>query len=296
MKEPKSKYGKRFSEEFQRDAVRMLESGERTAKQLSQELGVSEWSLKRWAKFHGRTDQAKKRAQESALELENAKLRRELETVSRQRDILGIRHLGPRSEQLYEVIGIMEQDATYSRKELCLALGVSRSGRYNHLHKANKGRRQQNERLGARIVEIFRQRRGCYGWRRIQATLRREGTRCGKKRILRLMKRHGLRAMQKRRFRPRTTQSRHEQSPCSVPVQRQHTTRNVTAWWVNLRNSRIAFTSSSSGSCRSFTVFRTPSFTIRPSRSIVLRFGGGRSTPATCCSAVPHISPVRLSY
>ena len=88
MKEPKSKYGKRFSEEFQRDAVRMLESGERTAKQLSQELGVSEWSLKRWAKFHGRTDQAKERAQESALELENAKLRRDLETVSRQRDIL----------------------------------------------------------------------------------------------------------------------------------------------------------------------------------------------------------------
>jgi len=88
MKEPKSKYGKRFSEEFQQDAVRMLESGERTAQQLSQELGVLEWSLKRWEKFHGRTDQAKERAQDSALELEDAKLRRELEMVSRQRDIL----------------------------------------------------------------------------------------------------------------------------------------------------------------------------------------------------------------
>jgi HTH-like domain len=106
----------------------------------------------------------------------------------------GIRHLGPRTAQLYEVIGIMEQDATYNRKELCLALGVSRSGRYNHLHKANKGRRQENERLGTRIAEIFGQSRGCYGWRRIQAMLRREGTRCGKERILRLMKRHGLRA------------------------------------------------------------------------------------------------------
>jgi hypothetical protein len=40
MKEPKSKHGKRFSEEFQPDAVRMLQSGERTAKQLVQELGV----------------------------------------------------------------------------------------------------------------------------------------------------------------------------------------------------------------------------------------------------------------
>jgi len=109
------------------------------------------------------------------------------------------------------VIGIMEQDATYSRKQLCLALGVSRSGLYNHLYKPNKSRRQENERLGARIVEIFGQSRACYGWRRIQAMLRREGTRCGKERILRLMKRHGLRALQKRRFRPRTTQSRHEE-------------------------------------------------------------------------------------
>ena len=105
----------------------------------------------------------------------------------------------------------MEQDATYNRKELCLALGVSRSGRYNHLHKADKGRRRENERLGARIVEIFGQSRGCYGWRRIQAMLQREGIRCGKERILRLMKRRGLRALQKRRFRPRTTQSRHEE-------------------------------------------------------------------------------------
>src|ERR1700757_1716471 len=105
----------------------------------------------------------------------------------------------------------MEQDATYSRKELCLALGVSRSGRYNHLHKANTGRRRENERLGARIVEIFRQSRDCYGWRRIQAMLRREGTRCGKERILQLMKRHGLRALQKRRLRPTTTQSRHRE-------------------------------------------------------------------------------------
>jgi len=55
----------RFSEEFQRDAVRMLENGERTKGQQSsssQETGVSEWSLKRWAKFHGPTNQAKERA------------------------------------------------------------------------------------------------------------------------------------------------------------------------------------------------------------------------------------------
>jgi transposase len=88
MKETTSKYGRRFGEEFQRDAVRMLESGERTVKQLSQELGVSSWSLKRWSKRHGSRGERRAVKQASELELENAKLRRELETVSRQRDIL----------------------------------------------------------------------------------------------------------------------------------------------------------------------------------------------------------------
>jgi transposase len=88
MKETTSKYGRRFDEEFQRDAVRMLQSGERTAKQLSEELGVSEWSLKRWSKQYGSRGERPALKQGSELELENAKLRRELETVTRQRDIL----------------------------------------------------------------------------------------------------------------------------------------------------------------------------------------------------------------
>jgi transposase len=88
MKEATSKYGRRFDEEFQRDAVRMLESGERTVKQLSQELGVSVWSLKRWSKYYGIRGESRAGKPASELELENAKLRRELERVSRQRDIL----------------------------------------------------------------------------------------------------------------------------------------------------------------------------------------------------------------
>ena len=50
---PRSKYGRRFDEEFKRDAVSMLESRVRTAEQLAGELGGSAWSLKRWAKLYG---------------------------------------------------------------------------------------------------------------------------------------------------------------------------------------------------------------------------------------------------
>jgi transposase-like protein len=50
----RSKFGCRFDEEFKRDAVRMLESGVRSMRQLSQELGVSVWSLGRWSKLYGK--------------------------------------------------------------------------------------------------------------------------------------------------------------------------------------------------------------------------------------------------
>jgi transposase-like protein len=74
----------------------MLESRIRTAEQLAAELGVSSWSLKRWAKVYGQDSAAggppggggPPVADGAALMLENARLRRELETVSRQRDIL----------------------------------------------------------------------------------------------------------------------------------------------------------------------------------------------------------------
>jgi transposase len=93
---PRSKFGRRFDEEFKRDAVRMLESRFRTAEQLAGELGVSVWSLKRWAQIYGQHSATgglpggggPPVADAAALLLENARLRRELETVSRQRDIL----------------------------------------------------------------------------------------------------------------------------------------------------------------------------------------------------------------
>ena len=46
------------------------------------------------------------------------------------------------------------------------------------------------------------------------------GERCGKNRVARLMRAQGLRARQKRRFRPRTTDSRHGQrSPRNFEAQ-----------------------------------------------------------------------------
>ena len=103
MKEPnpqeRVKAGKRYDEEFRREAVSLLKAG-RSATQLSRELGVSAWSLKQWKKRYGAgvaAAEAPGRSPESArggeaspvaLADEVLRLRAELAAMSRQRDIL----------------------------------------------------------------------------------------------------------------------------------------------------------------------------------------------------------------
>ena len=70
---------------------RRYKASERSAQQLSQELGVSVWSLKRWSKefsIGGPTGPGALRLSEPASALEITQLRRELEFITRQRDIL----------------------------------------------------------------------------------------------------------------------------------------------------------------------------------------------------------------
>lgn len=75
----------RYDEEFKRNAVELLESGERSAVQLSRELGVSDCSLGKWKRQYGRQGA---RSGLGADQSRIAELERELAAVSRQRDIL----------------------------------------------------------------------------------------------------------------------------------------------------------------------------------------------------------------
>ncbi len=94
-------------------------------------------------------------------------------------------------------------------KTLCRTLGVSRSGYYAAQKKSQRPRARDNARLGAKIAASFAASRRTYGSPRITVVLRRAGETCGRHRVARLMRVHRLRATQKRRFRPRTTDSRH---------------------------------------------------------------------------------------
>ena len=98
---------------------------------------------------------------------------------------------------------------SFSQAELAQALEVSGSGFESHLQKPQRARRQQDRTLSALLRPIFKASRNTYGSPRLMMSLRKLGHRCGKNRVARLMRENHIRPVQKRRFRPRTTDSRH---------------------------------------------------------------------------------------
>jgi putative transposase len=99
--------------------------------------------------------------------------------------------------------------AEYSIAELAGALELSQSGFQAHRHKTRRPRRREDAQLLPLLKDSFVKNRRTYGSPRLRVELQRLGYRCGKNRVARLMREAGLRATQKRRYRPRTTDSRH---------------------------------------------------------------------------------------
>ena len=100
--------------------------------------------------------------------------------------------------------------ANYPVSALAAALEGSPSGYYAHQRKPGRPRRQRDAQLTPLITESFQRSRRTYGSPRVLHDLRAMGERCGKNRVARLMRQEDLCPRQKRRFRPRTTESRHE--------------------------------------------------------------------------------------
>jgi len=101
----------------------------------------------------------------------------------------------------------------YPIEVLCKALCVSRSGYYQWLERRNKpsARVREDLDLAEQIREVHRQSGSTYGTPRLEAELPHRGRRHSCKRIDRIRRELGLFGRQKRRYRPRTTDSAHDE-------------------------------------------------------------------------------------
>ena len=94
--------------------------------------------------------------------------------------------------------------------ELCAAFGVSRSGYYAWLARPASARAQADEELTSRLCQAHDASRRTYGSPRLVVVLRRQGQRISRRRVRRLMRAAGRHGLQRRRWVPRTTDSRHD--------------------------------------------------------------------------------------
>jgi transposase len=81
-----------YTEEFKRDAVRLVETSGKPKTQIARDLGVSDSALYRWLKEYGQASEPGANGQSGLnlkdLEAENKRLRREVEVLRQERDIL----------------------------------------------------------------------------------------------------------------------------------------------------------------------------------------------------------------
>ena len=79
-----------FTKEFKQQAVQLVETSGKSKVQIAKDLGISDSALSRWCKeFREQGEEAfPGKGRQTEIEEENRKLRREIEILRQERDIL----------------------------------------------------------------------------------------------------------------------------------------------------------------------------------------------------------------
>jgi transposase InsO family protein len=125
-----------------------------------------------------------------------------------------------------------EHRGEFEVKIMCRVLEVSESGFYAWQQRPASARTEANAALLAQIRRVHQESRRTYGSPRIHAALRAEGVRCNHKRVERLMRIHQIRGCDRRRRRPKTTDSQHGYPVAPNLLQRDFTATAPNRKWL----------------------------------------------------------------
>ncbi|MEV0301465.1 IS3 family transposase [Streptomyces prasinus] len=204
-----SKYTKRYTEEFKRDAIAPVDSSGKTVTAVARELGISSESLRCWYR-RAKADRGEGESGEltSAEREELKRLRKEAREQQQTIEILksdGLPREGERPvSELYRLIHA--EKATYPIVLLCRVLKVARSSYYAWCkgEAARRARQAADDALAHEITVPHIASRKTYGVPRIHAELRRLGRRVNRKRVARVMRERDIHGVTRRRRRSST--------------------------------------------------------------------------------------------
>ncbi|QYO64864.1 transposase [Leptolyngbya sp. 7M] len=79
---------KKYTEEFKREAVRLMETSSKRIAEIARDLGINDNNLYRWRRLYGNQSQTNTNGSVAEMEAELKRLRRENEVLRQERDIL----------------------------------------------------------------------------------------------------------------------------------------------------------------------------------------------------------------
>ncbi|WP_329182824.1 IS3 family transposase [Actinacidiphila glaucinigra] len=204
---------KNYPSQFKADAVALYQSRpEATIRQVAADLGINPETLRNWVRAAGASRPRGRRAEAptepTALEAENAALRKKVRELEEEREILrkAAKYFGRGDALVNRFQFVADHQRRYGVKRLCAILGIVRSSYYYWCATAadRAARQASDARLAARIRVVHQESDGTYGVPRITAELREAGEQVNHKRIARVMRSINLAGVRLRR-RHRTT-------------------------------------------------------------------------------------------
>lgn len=127
---------------------------------------------------------------------------------------------------------IKEHKAEFTVVDMCRVLAASKSGFYRW-DKAPVGKRERARvELGDAIARVHAANRGVYGSPRVHAALVEEGREVCRNTVARVMKERGIQARTHRRFKVRTTDSKHAHPIAANVLDRKFTVGKINTVWV----------------------------------------------------------------
>ncbi|MGD0626845.1 MAG: IS3 family transposase [Thermodesulfobacteriota bacterium] len=200
-----------FDREFKYEAIRLMNEGKRSVRDIAKDLDIHPNVLHQWRRKY-RVDMEHAfpgKGHMKPPEEEIRRLQRENEELREEKDIFkkSVGHLLKAPKVRYEFIN--RHRSEFAVMKMCRVLEVSRSGYYSWCRHEGSIRQRENDRLLVHIRQAYVIGRGTYGSPRVTAELRANGVACGRNRVARLMRQNGIKAKTKRRFKA-TTKSRHD--------------------------------------------------------------------------------------
>lgn len=127
---------------------------------------------------------------------------------------------------------IKEHQQQFPVVDMCRVLDVSTSGFYRWLSEPVGKRQRRREELGVEIARVHRENRGVYGSPRVSGALRLEGRSVCRNTVAKVMKSLGIQARTHRRFRVRTTDSRHDHPIAPNVLDRNFSAERLNQVWL----------------------------------------------------------------